>query len=87
MVIQFLPYKIAKEIEFISNMCADKDFMSVTPDDVIHNYWAKIFALAGKFEGTEEEKNIIFDELSIAYDLNLMLLGMTRREIYDKTNR
>ena len=81
MVYHLLIYKISKEIEFISNFCADKDLLSITPDDVIHQYWTKIFSLAGQVNCSDEEKDIIYEELAIAYDMNLMLLGMNRREL------
>lgn len=81
MVIDFLSRKISKEIEFVTSFCGDKDCMSVASSESINDHWAKIFTLADKMDLSENDKDIVFEEINLAYDVCWVIAWMTKREV------
>ncbi len=74
MVINFLIHKISREIDSLSTYCSRKGFS----EEKVKDTWNYIFSLAEKIDGSEEEKNAIYEELDNAYELNRMLMHLTR---------
>lgn len=76
-VIDFVLRKVLEEVKFIANYCSDAGLMRITSQEVINEHWARIFSMADNIRATEEEKDVIFQELSDTYDVNQVLIYLS----------
>ncbi len=76
-VIDFVMRKVLEEVKFIANYCSDSNLMKITSEETINEHWGKIFSLADKIHATDEEKDVIFQELSDTYDVNKFLIYLS----------